>query len=564
MSQIANQGNLNIAALSVDDVYIVIVPPGPSVIRGVPTNIAGIVGTAHWGPLDLPVATGSSQEDLNTWGPVNSADPFDIPTALALARLAGGSDFRCVRVSKASAAAASAVIKDDAAATLGTFTAKYTGTFANGHVVDAPNSGLKITVSDGSKGAADYVRLTVQMNGTSQAKEVYDNLPRDGTDFKAAMTTAVVSGQGPLRPPSALLASFAGGGGTGLVVNTDTTLTDPTVAGCMIYLSGGVDGNPTPGGEVSTMKGTGLHTLIGGEGSAGTAVGGPAGMYALENTGASQFILFGQDDVTKWPYIQSFAASRGMLGIVGWPAGTESSTAITDKADNGLDTVSLLLCKDGVLWDDPVTKTRVVTPPEATALGKVANLSPEQGVGNKQVSIVGTERTRDNRPYTNSEIASLETAGIDFFTNPIPAGSMFGLRHNQNGSSDGTINGVNYTRMTNFLSASFAASLGKYIGKVQSSQPNDQLRHDARATLNSFLGNLANGPQAGGAGMIDSFSVILDETNNTPTTIGQGFLNAYVSVRYLAVVRFFIVSLQGGQTVVVVTETNPAGNQLSA
>ena len=49
--------------------------------------------------------------------------------------------------------------------------------------------------------------------------------------------------------------------------------------------------------------------------------------------------------------------------------------------------------------------------------------------------------------------------------------------------------------------------------------------------------------------MIDDFQTILDGTNNTATTIPQGYLFAYCKVLYLSVVEFFVINLEGGQSV---------------
>jgi hypothetical protein len=278
-------------------------------------------------------------------------------------------------------------------------------------------------------------------------------------------------------------------------------------------------------------------------------------MYALENSGSFQFAIVGLDDTSRWNEVARFALEDGQLAVLGFPSGRETSDCIDDLQTAGIDTFAVEPVKDWVIWDDVRGKLRVATPPECWAIGRIASLSPEQGVGNKGIfGLVGTTRTVDQRPYTADETALAIGAGINFITNPIPAGNLFGLRHNQNASSDGTVNGVNYTRMTNFLAKSFAKSLGPYIGRVQSTQANDQLRHDARATLQAFLEKLKQVPARGGTGMIDDYALVLDETNNTPQSIGEGRLTANVAVRYLAVVRFFLVYLQAGQTVVVVTE----------
>jgi phage tail sheath protein FI len=249
-----------------------------------------------------------------------------------------------------------------------------------------------------------------------------------------------------------------------------------------------------------------------------------------------------------------------MLGILGFTDGIESADAIVAKNSAGLDDYSLMLMKDYVSWDDPTNEVRRLIPPEAVALGAVGRLSPEQGVGNKPIfGIAGTSRSIANQRYFPAEVAQLTTAGINFITNPIPYGAVWGLRHNQNASSSATVNGVNYTRMTNFLSRSFAKELGKFIGRLQSSRANDETRADAYATLSGFLNRLKQPALRGGFGMIDDFALQLDADNNPPERVAEGIMRADVRVRYLAVVRFFIVSLTAGQNVVTVTSSTQPG-----
>lgn len=528
MPQIVQQGNFNQAALNVDDLYVVIKPPGPKLIRGVPTDIAGIVGTASWGPVasgggaSPPILIGSQQEVLHKLGPVTNG-AFDIPTAIAVAGIAGASNFRCIRVVDGTEAAATLDITDDAAGVLVTLTAKYTGTLGNS---------LRVFLENGSQ--ASTAKLSIFLNGSTRPKEIYDNLPITAVAFKAAIVDALANGQNALRPPSEFCTAAADGG-TG---SLDLTVTQP------LSFASGVDGNAS----VDETDLIGSATAI-------------TGMYALADLGVSQFILFGHNDPDAvgalWSTAVNFAIANGMLAILGFPTLRATADCIADKESAGIDTFAAMLMKDHILWDDPVSNRRLI-PPEALALGMVSILSPEQGVGNKPVyGIAGTERTRDQLPYTNAEVALLTTAGINFITNPIPWGHVYGLRHSQNASSDGTINGVNYTRMTNFLAASMAESLGRFVGLLQSSRPNDQTRADAKGTLAAFLVKLKALPQQGGVGMIDDFSLVCDETNNPPQSVAEGFLRADVAVRYLAVIRFFIINLTAGQTVVTISATPP-------
>jgi hypothetical protein len=161
-----------------------------------------------------------------------------------------------------------------------------------------------------------------------------------------------------------------------------------------------------------------------------------------------------------------------------------------------------------------------------------------------------------------------------FISKPIPQGNVFGIRHGQTTSLQRVTQPVEYWRMTTYLAGSFAAAMGSFVGQNQSTQANDPVRAAVRNQLNTFLQQLA-APAAGsgdGLGQIDSFSVICTFSTstapglgvNTPDSIAQHYLFALVRVKYLASIRFFVLSLQGGTTVVTVGATPGQTVALSA
>jgi hypothetical protein len=113
--------------------------------------------------------------------------------------------------------------------------------------------------------------------------------------------------------------------------------------------------------------------------------------------------------------------------------------------------------------------------------------------------------------------------------------------------------------MTWFLSRSIQSkAAGSIVGRLQSIRPNDKTRADAKALLDGFFAQLAD-PASGsnGNGMIDQWSVQCDLNNNTPAMQALGYLFAYCAVRYLNVVRYFVVKLAGGGNVQVTTQSTP-------
>ena len=529
--QVFQQGQVNLASLVLPNVYVIIKPPDVQTIRGVPTNIVAAVGTAKSGPITgsstgpRVISVGSVAEVPSLLGGIGTSKN-DLGMAINVAGLNGPVDFRCVRCNTGTASA-TATLLDASSGSVGVFTAKYPGTFGNS---------IGIFVDTGA--AVDSYRVTIQATGTT-LKEVFDNISTaTAANFKTLLAAAITNGQGALRPPSELV-TFAAGNSVLL-----PTLTPFSTYGSYLALTGGSDGSV--GDQI------------------GSAANGD-GIYAFEGSDARLLVIPGLDDVSKWSEVVAFCARNGMGAILGFAAGLSTDDAITAKNNAGLDTWKAMFVKDYIAWNDATNRiANRLVPAECFAAGLAANLSPEQGIGNKPVfGLVGTERSLANHPYTDSEASKLTTVGINFFTNPIPAGRVFGLRNDRNGSSSGEIDGWNYTRMTDFLSVSLAQGLGKFIGQVQSPHPNDPVRADAYATLNAFLTLLQLPSGAGGVGMIASFALILDETNNTKITISRGYLNAEVKVEYLSVIRYFVVTLQGGQTVVTVA-ANPSQSFLQA
>ena len=103
---IVQKGTINTTALVVPDLYVQIVPPQNLVINGVPTNVAGIVGTSCWGPVGQPVICSTMADYATAFGPLMPRK-YDMGTAVAVAVQQGAANFRCVRVTDGTDTAAS-------------------------------------------------------------------------------------------------------------------------------------------------------------------------------------------------------------------------------------------------------------------------------------------------------------------------------------------------------------------------------------------------------------------------------------------------------------------------
>ncbi len=513
-------GSLNLAALVVPDVYVNIVPPQLQQLNGVPTNIAGLVGVASWGPKNSPQIIGGDADGQALFGPiVNRAN--DLMTALDIAVQQGANNFRLVRVTDGTDVAASVIVQISTHTEI-TFTSKYTGSTANGDTV---------SIGPGSKAGTFKVTLArASMAGI--LPEVFDNLAGGltGNAVWVAIANAINNGVSGLRGPSKLMTAAAG---SGTEAPTTTTYT----------LVGGTDGATT----INTAA------LIGADGLPGARTG----MYALRGTGASIFGIPELSDSTSWTTQNSFAQSEGMYCITSGPSSDTITNAISTKSTAGLDSPSVkLMFGDWCYYPDTVNGVNRLVSPIAYIVGVLANLSPEQSSLNKQLyGIVGTQQSMQGYPYANADLQALKNAGIDVIANPCPGGSFFGARLGPNTSSNSGQRGDNYPRVTNFLAYTIAGGMGTVIGKPQT----PELQAEAKATLDDFLQLLWDEGVIGNSQGTLPFNVKLDSTNNPITQVGRGYMQADIQVQYLSITEKFIVNLQGGQTVQVQTPISTIG-----
>jgi hypothetical protein len=513
MSQITQAGQLNATALVVPDLYVNIIPPQVANLNGVPTNVLGMVGTAQWGPVGVPVTVGNAAEFALNFGALQNRK-YDLGTGVAAAILQGANNFQCVRVTDGTDVAATGTIKDTSATTGLTLTAKYTGTLGNS---------LQAIISAGSK--ASTFKIVLALPG--QVPEVYDNIGGSGAAFWTNAAAAINSGQSPQRGPSQLCTATAGASVAAPALGSNT-------------FSSGTDGATTITGSV----------LVGTDGAATAR----RGMYSLRGTGASVVVLVDCDDSTTWSTQEAYGLSEGSYMIAVGPAGQTISAAATAKSTAGIDNYAIkVLLGDWVWWNDPVNQIARVISPQGFVAGLLANLAPQESGLNKQVyGVVGTQSSANNLAYSSADLQSLVQAGIDLICNPCPGGAYFGVRIGHNSSSNAAVQGDNYTRMTNYLASTFAAGMGVFVGQLQSAQQNDPWRRGVSATLSNFLQNMMD------QGQIDSFNVQCDLNNNPPSRIALGYGQADVTVKYLSVVEKFIVNLQGGQNVSVINTSNAA------
>lgn len=105
---IANIGNVNVSALNVPQVLVQIVPP-QFLFNGVSTNVNGIVGTASWGPVDLPMSFGNYAQCQSIFGPTINRN-YDLGGHVILGEMQGAGYWSAVRVTDTTDTASSASV----------------------------------------------------------------------------------------------------------------------------------------------------------------------------------------------------------------------------------------------------------------------------------------------------------------------------------------------------------------------------------------------------------------------------------------------------------------------
>lgn len=497
-------GQLNTSALTAPDVYIQKIPPRTRYINGVPTDILFKIGVGSWGAVNSPVI---SAED--TFGPVTFRK-YDLATAIAISAQVGANNIRGVRVTDGTDVAASAALVDTAGSpvTGATLTAIYTGVVGNT---------LSAAISAGTKPSTS--KLTI--NRAGYASEVYDNIAGSGSALWAAIVSAVNNGQTGLRGPSQLCVATIG-----------SSSAAPKVVG--IALTGGTDG----------ASGVDDAMLVGTD---GVIPADRTGMYAVRGAGAQVGNLIDLVDSTQWPNIAAFADEEGIYIPVTGDVGASYATVSAALVSAGADTPSLKpIVGDWVFWQDNVNGVLRLISPATFAAAKLANLAPHLSTLNQRLAaVVGTQRTSQNQPYSTAEIGAVATSRLDVITNPCPGGPYYGFRTGRNASSDPTRNGDNYTRMTNYLALTMAAAFGYVIGQPQTKD----LRTEVEGSMDAFLWNLVFAGMIGDVNGGPPFSVEIDAANNPDSQVALGYMQAAVQVKYLSIVWFFLVNLEGGQTV---------------
>jgi uncharacterized protein len=662
MPQIVQAGQINLAALSVPDLIVQIIPP-QLLINGVPSNIIGFVGTATWGPRNTPQIVGGYQGYTAQFG-LPQPRKYDMGTALWNASQQGAQAFRCIRITDGTDTAASVTIQTNCI----TLTSLWTGTTGNSIAANiqpgSAQSSFKAIISLGSLvpevfdnitygvtsfnvtpgtytvcptsltiGAPTLPALGIQAaaapilvvqgtpavaaGGANYAVNDLVNLP-NGVVLKVAtlsgsaiasvtVQNAGIVTAGQTVPTNPVAQQSTSGSGTGATFTLTWGLGQPvisqggagytstppavtinggtfSVAGSLVAVVSpwvnmanainlGQSTIRTPSTKVVATAGVGTsapttaaYSLAGGTDGASPSniatTGTPfmvgqdviprTGMYAMRSALISIGVLVDVDDTTTWTTQVAFGLSEAIYMIATGPAGDTIANATNVKALAGIDSYTIkIMFGDWIYINDPVTGVQRLTSPQGFIAGIMGNQSPNQSPLNKQLNgIVATQKSTTTLPYANADLQALAAGQIDVITNPCPGGNYFGCRLGINASSNLAINGDNYTRMTYFIARTISQGCGIYVGQLQTPQE----RLQAKTTLSAFFQNLVFLQMIGTVDGSDPFQVTLDTSNNPQNLVALGYQFAYVKVVYLSVIRYFIIDLEGGQTVTILNQ----------
>lgn len=505
-------GPFNAAAALLDDVYVAVQSPQVVITSSANAFLGGMVGCASWGPFNTPLSASTPQQLFNLFGPPIGSG-YDLVQEGSLF-LSQGPLGGVVGVRVQDGTALKAVGSFQSLALSGA----YPGTFGNQ---------IAVLLIPGTLSVSGSLTWKVVVQAGTNQPEVFDNIPQSATPATtwANIIAAINTGLNAARGKSIWITTALSGAGS----------SQPTAQAAVYTLSGGTDGT----------SGMSTSISLGSDGAAGSRTG----LYALRNANCDQVWLCGNRDYANaGPTLITFAHSELCMVHTSMPTGQSPSTRITNKINAGLSDPYLVFNADDVVFLDSYLNNYYRVPQSCVVAGVICSQSPQQSPGNHGVtSVVNTAWVQDgNQVFSSNDMGSMEAAGIMFLNNPIPSGQILGLRHGKNsiGASNFAVSEIPYGRMTNFLVNAFSGPvMGQFINKLQSTSPTDPLRTQVQNAFNTFLGPLL------GNNIINAYSATCNLSNNPPSQIVQGILQADVVVQYLSVVDKFVINLTAGQTV---------------
>lgn len=499
-----------------------ITPTGPALGK------LGVVGTATYGLKNTPTQCATPSAVIATYGPDTTGN--NSITCDALAAMPECNQVIGVRVTDGTDTAATMSLVDNAAASVILFTAVQTGSLPNGlnnvGVVTNPAQ-ASVTLTAGQFAASGTVVPLVKLALTfpNQPTGIFNGIVAGTASagyvpatFKANVLAAVNTGTS-TQQPSTQWTATAGASLLAPVANTANSAT------------GGTDGD-----------GTITSTIL--QGTDG--VTGRTGMYALRGAiNGGQFVFAGYSmavsaDTTPQAAV-AFNNSEGTRCGFSFAQGAQTTTGQTVKSANNATDPTLDVFIDWVQMTDTWTGQATWVAPHAKGMGIISSLDYYQGplnqpAGSGAIGILATEKYANGINLVGGgEYAARTAAGINFISKP---SGVWALSNPY--TSDGKTF-VSDARAAWYFGIGFMSVCAPFLGKGQSTLPNDKTRANVKAAMNSFMTQQINPVQK-----ISGFSNLADLSNNPTQTIAQGFLMDNIAVQTLSNVVIILVSQQIG------------------
>ena len=509
-----------------DGVYSTLLAPPPTTVVPSNASASGMIGTASMGTPGVPILVSVVNDVTAGVGPITQA-AHDLATyarqyIYACGDMGQPAYLYMIRATDGTDTAATMTIQD-AQSSPGNV-AIFTG-FSSGSALNGGTAALSL-MSNYPTGQNTYNLTLTTPFGASETftnlvgwKIVSNSPVYDGPTLIASIKAAVNFGQSSGRGRSAYW-----------IASTPGTMSTFAPALTTFTATGGTDG----ASGVTTTNLIGVQNL-----------GPSTGIFALSGVQVAQMCIAGFSDLTVASTTQNFAQTKDSGSLFfgpDFPMGTSTTVALTSKNTNGFKSAYAVSLIDWYQWVDESTGLLRWLSPSAASMGIAASLAPSESPSNKPVGglsfIRQTERSAQPRSETEANL--LTQAGVTWI-GLTPGGAQFGLVNGQNSGSIAGEDGINWTRNTNAIVAQLKTKLGVTNGMDLTQQANDPTRSLSKKICNDLL-SVSN---------LDAYQTTCDLTNNSQPTIAAGYNFVKVLMTYKAVVRFVMLLVQGGTTVVI-------------
>ena len=612
MAQVVRQGEINLAALKANGVYVLVAEPANTSLQGVETGIVGLVGTASWGPINTPKRLGSQNDDARIFGVMRDA-PHDLPTDAFILRGNRVPVIVGVRVTDGTDAKSLAQLSSASSAdvTLG-------GDFHAGDVIAVTVAGVTVeyaakTADATLAGVAEALAVALNSN---LAFSAVATAFADGAKVKLVAKTvsnaitlvAAVTGEDATITATASGATFSGGG----VDLGDYVALYSGLEGDGIEIEHSVNANSTaanPLWDVTIVRPSvaASETFT----ALPEATFGAALVAALQNgqgpsRGPSELVRFVPDSgaAAAPPSQVAFKLSGGANGDASLTSGQQLGTNLAIPATGmyalkgqGVQKMGLCGLTDTATFATQVafakqigTGVLLACPPNMTTAAAIAlkkalgiadyvawlakdwvqfldpvnntlRLVPPTAFALGRIASLTPDQSPGNKPIELVVATERSLADMPYSDDEAglltDAGILFITNPVPGGAYWGLAHGLNTSAnsATNGIEYTnmthfLAYSLAGGFGEFIDKNQTTRNDDPLRAQASRKFNSFLFGLKQDG--LIEDYSVDMsfgEGKVNTAQSVRDGFMKAIVRVQYKSVVRFFVVTLIGGKTV---------------